>query len=144
LPSVPKFRGDLSSVAADSSTDAWAVGGALTLHWNGKAWSKVAEPVATASLSSVKVFSRSNAWAVGGYCVAACSTNGGTYAALVLHWNGRKWSRVAAPSPGADGQTYIYGVSAGSGTSVWAVGEYLDAANADRTLTLHWNGKNWS
>lgn len=194
--SAAKFKGDLSAVDAVSATDAWAVGGALTLHWNGRAWSKVAAgPVATASLGSVKVFSRTNAWAVGSYCVASCSTNDATFGALVLHWNGAKWSRVvipepagtvesalvgvagvspanlwavgeyhtnagagtlavhwngtkwsrfAAPSPGADGQTYIYGMGAGSGTSAWAVGEYIDGSNADRTLMLHWNGKAWS
>jgi hypothetical protein len=93
----------LTAVSAVSATNAWAVGAyglagncydftdchTLTLHWNGRTWSKVASPNPPSSnsqLYAVAVTSGSNAWAVGGYC------NTTTCATLMLHWNGTSWS----------------------------------------------------
>ena len=59
----------------------------------------------------------------------------------LLHWNGKTWSKVASPSlPGGD---ELYGVSAASGTSAWAVGSY-DSIAETHPLLLRWNGKSWS
>lgn len=46
-------------------------------------------------------------------------------------------SASAAPAQGA-----LFGVSATSATDAWAVG-YRFGGQADRTLTLHWNGRSW-
>jgi hypothetical protein len=58
--------GTLSGVAATSASNAWAVGGALILHWNGKTWKRVPSPSSAAGLSGVAATSATNAWAVGG------------------------------------------------------------------------------
>ena len=129
--------GGLTGVSADSSTDAWAVGGPLILHWNGTAWSKFTDPVPTADLNAVKAISASDAWAAGQYCpTGACAT----LDTLILHWNGTAWSKVASPSPG--GPDFLTGLSASSATNAWAVGS--SGAGYPTTLILHWNGTTWS
>ena len=94
-------------------------------------------------LHAVAAVSATDVWAVG--CSGGC--NGPD--SLVLHWNGKKWSKVASPDPGA-GFDVLTGVSAVSARSVWAVGYACNIANCDgtgnvfRTLVMHWNGKKWS
>ena len=144
---------DLFGLDVLSTKNAWAVGdytGAnsifrtLIVHWNGKVWSRVPSPnqgPGSNYLDSVSAVSPSNIWAVGQY-----STQPGSYGAnktLILHWNGRTWSRVASPSPGsfADDLSSVQRVSA---TNVWAVGLYAGSDIRDRSLILHWNGKAWS
>jgi hypothetical protein len=67
----------------------------LTLRWNGHAWLRVPSPSPgpaqgnAAILNSVAELSASSAWAVG--------TCDGATAALILHWNGHAWKRVASP-----------------------------------------------
>jgi hypothetical protein len=151
----------LTSVSADSATDAWAVGSyinlttfaseTLALHWNGTSWSKVASPNpggATAynanNLYGVSADSPTDAWAVGNYVNPANSV----HETLVLHWNGTRWSKVASPNPGGTGPAsydgnYLSGVSARSPTDAWAVGYYTPYAS-EKTLVLHWNGLKWS
>jgi hypothetical protein len=151
---------ELTSVSANSATDAWAVGdyvvnpttGAsdtLALHWNGTKWIKVASPNPggtnsdASSLTSVSA-SATDAWAVGSYF------NPTTFAidTLALHWNGTKWSTVSTPNPGgtgAFGTSFLSGVSANSATDAWAVGYYPNpTTGAEDTLALHWNGTSWS
>jgi hypothetical protein len=151
---------ELTSVSANSATDAWAVGdyvvnpttGAsdtLALHWNGTKWIKVASPNPggtnsdASSLTSVSA-SATDAWAVGSYF------NPTTFAidTLALHWNGTKWSTVSSPNPGgtgAFGTSFLSGVSANSATDAWAVGYYPNpTTGAEDTLALHWNGTSWS
>jgi hypothetical protein len=55
----------------------------------------------------------------------------------VLHWNGKKWSSVAAPDVSCS--DFLFGIAAASATSAWAVGE----AKGNQTLALHWGGKSW-
>src|SRR5215469_8822014 len=98
--------GALSSVAATSATNAWAVGstgsGILTVRWNGTAWTQVASPApAGSSLSGVAATSATNAWAVG-------STGSGK--TLIVRWNGTAWTQVPSPSPGT--AAGLYGVAA--------------------------------
>jgi hypothetical protein len=84
----------LDSVAALPDGTAWAVGatangagsGMLMLRWNGAAWTRVPLPdPAGSALSGVTALSDDDAWAVG-------------YAdgkALIMRWDGQKWSVVA-------------------------------------------------
>lgn len=131
-----------------SRTAGWAVGafgvgqdsGTRTCirRWNGQQWAKVPSPdpggtSAYNNLLSVSGTSASDAWAVGG------STNG----TLGLHWNGTSWRKArmppfAGPAPGG-----LDGVSALTRTDAWAVGSYSPVF-AEKTLTLHWNGRKWS
>ena len=147
---------ELNGVTATSGTSAWAVGRyirgtailTLILHWNGRAWSRVASPSPSDSyLDGVTATSGTSAWAVGQYCPAHCDGFSTTSGTLILHWNGKTWSRVASPSPS---ESYLDGVTATSGTSAWAVGGYCPTASCagipmvSGTLILHWNGKTWS
>ena len=71
---------DLSSIAATSTTDAWAAGEydtgtgtrTLALHWNGSAWTQATTPNVGGSsiddsLTAVGATSAGNVWAVGRY-----------------------------------------------------------------------------
>ena len=133
----------LFGVSADSSTDAWAVGQIylsdgiqtqpLTLHWDGKRWSRVLSGGAgDVFLTSVAALGPHNAWTAG-------SHNGG--AALVAHWNGTTWVRLPNPSPRFSGLSGIAGLS---GSDLWAVGSYNDSSGNTLTLTEHWNGSSWT
>jgi hypothetical protein len=51
-------------------------------------------------------------WAVGSYQVASGATR-----SLVLHWNGSRWSRVAAPGSGLSEVAIVPG-----SPQAWAVG----------------------
>ena len=96
---------ELNGVAALSSTDAWAVGDAsngsrgwvrtLILHWDGGSWAKVKSPNPSGSqfpgvsrLYGVSADTARDAWAVGSF-----RNQAGGYDTVILHWNGRAWSR---------------------------------------------------
>jgi hypothetical protein len=153
--------GNLLAVSAASPTDAWAVGykcsnaicsppnlsfSTLIEHWNGRTWTRVPSPNPEPStggdqLTGVSAVSASDAWAVGAKNCAAispasCDLNGHELdgEALILHWDGRKWTEV--PSPGrAAGAGPLTGVTALSATNAWATGA---------SPILHWNGRRWT
>ena len=136
----------LTSVAAISTTDVWAVGNAhgqtLTEHWNGKTWSVVSSPNSGTSVNylfGVTAVASNNVWAVGDTSdgVRSGSTT------LIEHWNGTVWSIVSSPNVGTLG-SYLRGVAAKSSTAVWTVGR-SDQQYDDPSLTLteHWNGSKW-
>jgi hypothetical protein len=144
----------LYSVSATSTKNAWAVGfdslpigsgseisGTLILHWNGHAWSKVPSPNPSRDLNQlygVSTVSARNAWAVG-----YDQTGAGGYAPLILHWNGKYWSRVRSPRVSAYSAA-LSAVSAASSKSAWAVGNYVNATGViTDTLILRWNGTSW-
>jgi len=81
----------------------WAVGhyhndakqgpDALILHWDGMSWSRVRGPNPSSHynvLWGVSARSATDAWAVG---VFENDTTGGMDA-LILHWDGTRWSRT--------------------------------------------------
>ena len=76
-------------------------------------------------LSGVAAISATDAWAVG--YTGASKT-------LIVHWNGKTWTRV--PSPGG----IFRGVAATSARSAWAVGS---TANG-KALIARWNGQVWT
>jgi hypothetical protein len=130
------FSGGLSSVAAASANQAWAVGPAsngrsLILHWNGTSWAQAADP--RGRLSSVAAISARDAWAVG---CSDCSGSG-VSRPLILHWNGSAWTQV--PSPAVRGGGLLEGVTAASAREVWAVG----STTGEKTLIERWNGTTW-
>src|SRR6185437_1821398 len=57
-------------------------------------------------------------------------------------WDGHSWRQVPSPAPGVTSK--LSAVSALSASSAWAVGTYLPAKGANRTLIEHWNGKAWT
>jgi hypothetical protein len=149
-PNGGRQANSLSSVAALTDTDIWAVGWAfndslfayrtLTEHWNGTRWSLVRSPNATSGynlLNGVAVVAANDVWTVGQ------AANGSTYSTLVEHWNGVAWSIV--PSPNVAGNSNILeAISVVSANDIWAVGYSQDANFNTFTLTLHWNGTTWT
>jgi hypothetical protein len=138
----PTIEGDsLSSVAAVSANNVWAVGGvhgnALVEHWDGTSWSIVSNSVIAGAgrLSSVSADAANDVWAVGE------AGNGGP---PLLHFNGTTWSKT--PNPAVSMQANA--VVALSPTDVWAVGKkQYEAPNyrvAFRASIEQWNGTSWS
>lgn len=149
----------LESVYCTSTTNCWAAGAAdqgsalinEIVHWTGQKWSRVAVPNpggtgkgAENTLNSVRCASAKNCWAVGVYA------RKDTDFAEILHWTGKKWFAVAAPTPGgtlAGSLNDLLDVACTSITSCWATGEYGTVAGSSQVildLALHWNGKTWS
>ncbi len=132
----------LSSVAAVSPKDVWAVGSecysanALIEHWDGSTWSLVGNPRhgdgfdSTAALYGVTAISPSNVWAVG--------YQGSDYGieTLVEHYDGTAWTEVSA---GGSSSAYLSSVSATGPNDVWAVGG-TDHGN----LVEHFDGTSWT
>jgi hypothetical protein len=135
---------NLTSVAAISATDVWAVGfyanssslwQTLTEQWNGTQWSVVQSPSPGSQISyfsSVAAVSTNDAWAVG---YADNQT-------LTEHWNGNQWGIVKSSGPGSVANSLL-GVTVVSANDVWVVGYYQDSNFVGQTLTEHWNGKQW-
>ena len=146
----PHGGGDVfRALATLADDDVWAVGasstGTVTVHWNGQRWRPVRSPDARARdganslLYGVTGASAHDVWAVG--------YSGDFYVArhtFILHWDGNRWARVPAPSPGRK-YNALYAVSAARPDDVWAGGYFSNADSQDDTLPLylHWNGEKW-
>ncbi len=142
----------LSSVAAVSANNVWAVGASglqrssgktVIEHWNGSQWSLVSSPSPGAeynTLTGVAAISASDIWAVG------WQSSMGVAQSLTEHWNGSQWSVVSSPNPGALG-TELSGLAVVSSNDVWAVGNMQNntaAGSVVQTLIEHWNGSQWN
>jgi hypothetical protein len=149
----------LQAVNIRSTSDAWAVGYWLTgphrlvsrtliEHWDGERWRIVPSPSVRASngvlydiLFAVSADSADDAWAVGSYESEAGGYGGRGDHALVLHWNGQRWSRVTLPV--IRERNLLSGVAARAG-QVWAVGDRGLPSHGHRTLIERWDGRRWS
>jgi hypothetical protein len=143
--SLSKLSGGiLYTVAAASARRAWAVGStgkvvpgrhskALILSWNGKAWKRAATPALpdASLLLGVAAVSARNAWAVGEYGSKSFGDFSGK--TLILHWNGRRWTRVPGPAG------VLLDITARSARDAWAVG----TTRAGGPLIIRWNGRAW-
>ena len=76
-------------------------------------------------------------WAVGRKTDGA---DGATPA--IRHWNGAKWTDVAAASTGGKA-AQLEKVAAAAPDDVWAAGSLTDSASAPLVLQ-HWDGKKWT
>jgi hypothetical protein len=142
VPSSVVLPADLADVSASGPANAWAVGadaetgfqkGApLILHWNGRAWSKVALPgvLRPGFLGSVSAGSRSDAWALG-------TDRSG---AVLLHWNGRRWRTVGFPG---ERTATMMSVAAAPGGRAWMVGWRNETSGVTAILVELWNGTAW-
>ena len=143
-PSPGTYNGNiLNAVDGVSANDIWAVGwyqsgstgqegGALTMHWDGTAWTVAPNP-SRWQLYGVVAISSNNVWAVGEQSI--------------LHWNGSSWSNVSFPLPPNDAYRILRGVSATSASDIWAVGygqwPYFDGTRY-APLTYHWDAARWN
>jgi hypothetical protein len=149
----------MEAVFCLSHASCWAVGyyernGAWlnqALHWNGRRWSRASIPSPggaasgdTSELFGVRCIASGSCWAVGYY------ERHGAALDEALHWNGRKWSWVATPTPGgtlSDDFNDLFDVTCVSASNCWAAGEYGNLSIEDEVTAnqaLHWNGKRWS
>lgn len=147
----------LSSVFADSATDAWAVGSYLSsagryepysLHYNGSSWSIVTMPPTPGTndtlvyyLQDIDAISPTNVWAVG-ESGDDVGVGGAPTATLVEHYNGSAWSVVSSPTVGTS--PYVNAVTATSSGNVWAVGYDFPSGGSAQTFTTLWNGSAWT
>ena len=134
--------GHLLGVSGTESGDVWAVGiagdapgtmgggdRALIEHWNGDAWSVSDTMPADSRLLSVTALGPDDAWAVGSTGVA------GSYAPLLLRWNGTRWDQWSTNGAGPQPLASLFGISAAPSGELWAVGSQdLDGHSA--TLTM--------
>jgi hypothetical protein len=152
----------LSGVSCAAPASCWAVGERSSdagfphdqvVHWNGRKWSLVSvpEPVGLTSTGDNELFgvscpARASCWAVG----TSSRSDATPQLNQVLHWNGRRWSRVSVPTPRPKGLSELFEVSCPSPSSCWAVGGHvITAGGANSTITvlnqaLHWDGRRWS
>jgi hypothetical protein len=128
----------LGSVAATSTTNAWAAGFTdglqpLILHWNGTAWQQAPTPPlssGTGQVAGVSASTASNAWAVGS------TFDGFTHRNLVLHWDGSAWSRVTSPDFTAS--DFLGNVHATTNGGFWAVGaSNADGPGPEQAIAIH-------
>ncbi len=159
-PRGMRRRDELFAVAASPGHGVWAVGDyyrhgrghhswqTLVLHWNGKKWAVVPSanpggPGHPDHLYGVAVAGRNDVWAVGGY-----GTGRNIQRPLVEHWNGKRWSVVAAPTGYAySADQRLDSVSVVAPNDIWASGRFLDDIGTDivyEGLAEHWDGSAWS
>jgi hypothetical protein len=149
-PNTGNGYNDLNGVATLTPTDAWAVGYSratpyssprtLILHWDGAAWRVVPSPNPGPTdnvLYGVTALAADDAWAVGWYYDAQRVGR-----PLIAHWDGARWSVVAAPAP-SPYYSVLQAVSAAGPDDVWA-GGYAYVNSRYVTLLMHGDGSAWS
>src|SRR5688500_6859567 len=63
---------------------------------------------------------------------------------MIIHRDGAQWSIVPSPNVGA-GRNVLRDVTALAPDDVWAVGHYnTGTGTQEQTLTMHWDGSEWS
>jgi hypothetical protein len=157
----PGDASQLEGVFCTTFGNCWAVGfyGSgdanlnLALHWNGKRWAKVSMPNpagtsggADNELVGVRCTKPSNCWAVGDR-----TKPGGPDLNQILHWNGKRWSKVPAPDPGGTLEAdfnNLFELFCTSASNCWTVGDYGGEQGLGSqeilSLALRWNGKRWA
>jgi hypothetical protein len=146
----------LAAVRCATARDCWAVGdyrshGAYLnqmLHFNGHGWfaTRTPQPGGTGSgavniLADVTCITARNCWAAGEF-----KQPGHALFNEVLHWNGRVWSRVRAPSPGGSAlssASSLTSVRCPSETRCLAVGSAGTAFGKTVNQALSWGGRSW-
>jgi hypothetical protein len=140
-PALPQgaLGASLNGVTALSQSDACAVGEyiasnhtirALTLHWDGAAWTVASSPDTWGALSSVAAHGTRDVRAVG----HSISGDGNQQSALVLHWDGSAWRAIAPPTPTGASYSDLAGLTADATGAFRAVGVYQNAAGSRQTL----------
>jgi hypothetical protein len=61
---------------------------------------------------------------------------------LIIHWNGKTWAQVTAPTAGV--QAYLNRVTSLGASDLWAVGTAFTSSGGALTLIEHYNGKKWA
>jgi hypothetical protein len=132
----------LQAVAASSPSDIWAVG-QTAIHFDGTQWTAFATPEIhgdnTSYLDGVVDISPTEAWAAGIVGIGTATPN-----QVIERWNGTAWSVFPGPSFASGDEPAIYGMTATSGTDIWAVGSLLTSEQLLAALFEHWDGTAWT
>jgi hypothetical protein len=149
-------------VTCASAAECWAVGayGSFAsddfsqneiMRWNGKKWSKLTTPNpggtsdgSNSELISLTCASSTECWGAGFYG----SVGSANFSAnQIPRWNGKKWSKVATPSPaGTSGgdSSELFAIRCSAPARCWAVGSANKATGHEFDVALHWKGSAWS
>jgi hypothetical protein len=160
-PQLSSTGSVLTSVAAVSPSDIWAVGDSvdapttsvqtLVEHYDGRTWKVIASPNPLPKafldqnvLVSVHAVSASNVWAVGHQQDFGLQRT----LTLIEHWNGTSWTVVASPNDSVvTGSTNrLKAVTGFSGSNLYAVG-FVATANTSgqqRNFAARFDGSTWS
>jgi hypothetical protein len=133
--------GGMSSVAAISRTNAWAVGvtyngqalvnSPYVLHWNGASWSTISIPASSGYTSSlVAASSASNVWVLG--ADANDSLN-----QVIFRYDGSLWHTMSVPEGNLSDLVVL------SASDVWVSGQISCAGLRCVTDLWQWNGSTW-
>ncbi len=143
---TPPVGGYLLGVDAFGPNDVWAVGHcpdcgmtSLTMHWDGVQWTRIPSPSPPGyiTLHDVVALAPDNVWAVG--------ANDGGHSTVAMNWDGTAWSIVPTPNGGMFGDDNVLtSVTAISPTDMWAVGYIYPKGGTPRTLSIHWDGSQWT
>jgi hypothetical protein len=130
-------------MAVGSSVDASRTEVPLVERFDGRRWQ--IEPTQdfdaefSSSLQSVSCASSNACTAVGSVVPVD-----GNEQALAERWDGRSWTRQSVPSPDGFLATPFHGVSCPTTSSCAAVGDWLQLAQIQRTVTAaRWDASGW-
>jgi hypothetical protein len=137
--------GVLDRVIATAPDDIWIFGRmsplfqnfAVAEHWNGHDWqlTSLSDVAGMTAASSAVGLSSTDIWVIG----TAPQLNSGPAPALLIHWNGQSWQKIAGAKELGTGAT-LRDLTVDSEHNVWAVGSGVN----ERALIEHWNGQAWS
>jgi hypothetical protein len=143
LVAVPD-AGRLVALTVIQSDDAWALGSTGLLHWDGATWSM--KPLPRGNYAALSASGPSDVWVAGTRPGPMIGKNSRGLSSVVAHYDGTDWTVMRTPNPGTR-NNYLEGIVARSPTDVWAGGYFVDLgkhAPEARSLTMHWDGENWS
>jgi hypothetical protein len=141
--------GGFGDVAAMSRNDAWAVGatglattGGIAVHWNGKAWRRVAMPLKRFVPVSVSARPGSSAWIFGYQYEAGVDVN--DFPAYGLERVGSGWRVHRLPSAQAEWDVAGDLQSAVIDNSdVWVIGNGSSPEGPTANIAWNWTGASW-
>jgi len=143
----------LSGVTCVSASECWAVGYYFTSdnfvdqtlieRWDGTSWTIVNSPNTSTTEANVVLgvtcVSASECWAVGYYY----GLDDLISQTLIERWDGTSWTIVNSPNTNTLSNVLL-GVTCGSASDCWAVGNYAVTGNVLQTLIERWDGTSWS
>ena len=97
-------------------------------------------PAGGSALTGVSFAGADSGWAVG--AGSEGSTN--PVRSLIMRWDGSRWARVSAPSPGGKAGTNLLAVATVSPSQAWATGGYDFGPESGRPLLMSWDGSSWT
>jgi hypothetical protein len=146
------------AIVADGPHDAWLLGstydvetnsmGAFAEHWDGHRWNLVRLPDLGSqfSLDAVDARGPDDVWIAGTDYTGDVQKPALPEQIILLHWNGREWTRSQSPATG-DATNRVTGVQILGPDDVWVVGwgkAGADYAQDRVPLALHWTGGRWT